>query len=139
MAAFPTFPENPGIGPNYSNRYFLGMTRETQNTDQGFEIVTHLLSPAYQLENSRNGWITALNDTEVQAAYGQNIPELKDKNLQALFYNEPGELVPILDVPLWREVHTFAREVITEIALGEKEVDQGLAYLEEKINEMIQN
>lgn len=138
IAAFPTFAQHPNIGPNYQLRYFLGITTENEHEDLSFELISYLLSDEYQLENSRNGWITVLNNTDIQSAYGQNIPEFNGKNVQSLFINEPGHLAPIIDLPLYREVSLLAREVMTEIALGEKEIDSALEYLEEKINALIQ-
>lgn len=83
----PVFQDNPGVGLQ-SNFYSLFVTGQSKHKEEATAVIAHLLSNEVQSQLSKRGLITPLLSKDVQKAFGENMPELKGKNLQAVYANK---------------------------------------------------
>jgi multiple sugar transport system substrate-binding protein len=83
----PSFADKPSIGLQ-PNPYVLYITQQSKYKDQAFQVISYLLSDEVQIELSKDGVVTPLESKAVHQVYGQNLPQLKGKNTQAVFYNK---------------------------------------------------
>lgn len=93
VVAAPVFKDAPSIGLQ-SNFYSLYMTGQSQHKDEAFAVISHLLSDEVQTQLSKKSVISPLVSKEVQQAFAQDIPELKGKNVQAVYYNKYASAPP---------------------------------------------
>ncbi|MDF2716153.1 MAG: extracellular solute-binding protein family 1 [Paenibacillus sp.] len=87
VVAAPVFKDAPGVGLQ-SNFYSLFVTGQSKHKDEAAAVIAHLLSDEVQTQLSKKGLITPLVSKDVQKAFGDNMPELKGKNVQAVYANK---------------------------------------------------
>jgi multiple sugar transport system substrate-binding protein len=87
VVAAPVFKDAPGVGLQ-SNFYSLFVTGQSKHKDEAAAVIAHLLSDEVQTQLSKKGLITPLVGKDVQKAFGDNMPELKGKNVQAVYANK---------------------------------------------------
>ncbi|MBD2868525.1 ABC transporter substrate-binding protein [Paenibacillus arenilitoris] len=84
LASVPVFPEasSSKYQPNLNG---LFITQQSKNKELAFQVIQYLLSDEVQAERQKESIIGPLNVPEVQQAFAQNVPQMKDKHIQALF------------------------------------------------------
>ncbi|MFE5320496.1 ABC transporter substrate-binding protein [Paenibacillus sp. NPDC056579] len=85
MVSLPSFSDAPGIGPQIMYTY-LGIPSFSKHQDEAMKIIQYLTSDEFQMQLSKQGFLTSLNNQEILKAIGQDTPD-KDKNLKAIYYN----------------------------------------------------
>lgn len=86
LVALPTFKEKPRIG-SQAAPVVMGVTSSAKNKEAAFEAIKYLVSTENQMAYSKQGIMPVINDNAVKKAYGQE-SIFKDKNWQAVFYNQ---------------------------------------------------
>ncbi|WP_028548570.1 ABC transporter substrate-binding protein [Paenibacillus sp. UNC451MF] len=92
MVSLPTFKSMPGIGSQAYPSYF-GITKFTENRDAAMEVLKYLTSEQFQMELSRQGIMTVLNNPSIKSSLGQDSP-FKGKNYKAVYYNQFAPIAP---------------------------------------------
>ncbi|CAG7635794.1 hypothetical protein PAESOLCIP111_03705 [Paenibacillus solanacearum] len=87
----PYYEQAPGVGPQ-SYPAYLSVTNLSQNKPLAFDIVAYLVSEEYQLENTKQGRATVLNNRDILKHYGEAMPKFKGKNIAAMFPQKRAEL-----------------------------------------------
>ncbi|CAG7650137.1 ABC transporter substrate-binding protein [Paenibacillus allorhizosphaerae] len=87
----PSYEQAPGIGPQ-SYPAYLSVTNLSKNKPLAFDIVAYLVSEEYQLENTKLGRATVLNNREILKHYGESMTKFKGKNIAAMFPQKRAEL-----------------------------------------------
>ncbi|WP_282936381.1 extracellular solute-binding protein [Paenibacillus sp. RC67] len=85
MVSVPTFNDAPRIGPQIMYTY-LGVPSFSKHKDEAMKVIQYLTSDEFQMELSKQGFLTALNNQDIQNTIGQDTVD-KDKNLKAIYYN----------------------------------------------------
>ncbi|MDF2717070.1 MAG: hypothetical protein K0R28_3995 [Paenibacillus sp.] len=135
MAAFPSFKELPGVGPQpYPVSFYL--TKTSKFKDQAFEAIAFLASEEYQLPAVKKGiFHTALKSETLRNAFGQEADMYKGKNTKAML---PQKYAP--GAPLTR-FNNIARDRLyvayLEVARGLKDLNTALREAGEKANQKI--
>lgn len=92
----PTYADLPGVGPQPYPTFF-NITNMAIDRQAAFDAISYLTSDEFQMARSKAGVLTVLNNPEIKRAYGQDIAQLKGKNLNAFFPQitaESGEWTP---------------------------------------------
>ncbi|MFC5653634.1 ABC transporter substrate-binding protein [Paenibacillus solisilvae] len=84
LVSVPVFPEASGskYQPNLNG---LFITQQSKHKELAFQVIQYLLSDEVQAEREKEAIIGPLNVPAVQQAFAQNVPQMKDKHVQALF------------------------------------------------------
>ncbi|WP_179136080.1 ABC transporter substrate-binding protein [Paenibacillus sp. 32352] len=85
MVSVPSFSDAPRVGPQIMYTY-LGIPAFSKHKDESMKIIQYLTSDEFQMELSKQGFLTALNNPDIQNVIGQETAD-KDKNLKAIYYN----------------------------------------------------
>jgi multiple sugar transport system substrate-binding protein len=86
MVTVPTFPEAPKAAP-FLNYRLAAVAPTSDHKEEAFKVIAYLNSDEVQTKLIRDGYVTSLKSPEIQKQFAANMPELKDKNLQAIFKN----------------------------------------------------
>lgn len=132
MASFPVHADAPGTGPA-SYYYYLGIAKSSLRKNEAFEMIAHLVSKGPQLENSRKGIASILTDPEMKDRFGEAMPALAGKRVQAFFFHtKTGSMDPEFDTEMQRwdvydrdfgrldEVLEFWRQKLAKIGVETK-------------------
>ncbi|MFC5653633.1 ABC transporter substrate-binding protein [Paenibacillus solisilvae] len=84
ISSVPVFPEAPN-NKYQANVNGLFITKQSKHKDLAFQVIQYLLSPEVQEARAKEGIISPLNDSKVQEAFAQNVPQLKDKHTAGIF------------------------------------------------------
>ncbi|CAG7645393.1 ABC transporter substrate-binding protein [Paenibacillus allorhizosphaerae] len=134
IVTVPTYPEAPGVDP-YANYTYLGITPTSKYPDEAFKLITFLNSDEVQTQLNRAGFPTVLKSADIQKQFGANSPELKDKNLQAIFKHKQSDphVSPYFD----SSVDSLVRAKFNEIVEGKKDNNTILRELDEAIDKKV--
>lgn len=118
LASYPIVQEYPDVVPSDLD-YFLSINPRGSQKDLSFEVIQYLVSPEFQLENSRKGSASPLNQLEIHQAFGADNPHLKEKNIAALYrYLSQGKLL---------QNHPYERLVRSHIIDTQKKIKEFMA------------
>lgn len=90
LVSLPVFKDRPKVGTMTSPRVFA-VTKMSKHPDMAMEVIKYLTSVEAQMQYSKEGAMTVLNDENVKQAIGSESP-YKDKNWKALYYNDLAEM-----------------------------------------------
>ncbi|MBP1990758.1 ABC transporter substrate-binding protein [Paenibacillus eucommiae] len=127
FAALPTFADLPNVGSQAMSTVF-GLTSTTQHVEESMEVLSYLVSKEYQMEVSRSGSISVLNDEEVKAVLGKDT-QFPDKNWGALTYNKIAPLAPI--PKYWTDFQNILLSKVPEVMNGNLDVNTALREAQE--------
>ncbi|CAG7653284.1 hypothetical protein PAESOLCIP111_06733 [Paenibacillus solanacearum] len=135
VASFPVFQEKPEIGPQPYPTYFY-ITKTSKHKDVAFEVISYLTSDEFQLHLARNGLFPALKSRDAMKEYGQNIPFLKNKNMNGFL---PKQFAPPAKPSTFQSVaHTPLHGAFDAVLLKEKDINTALREAEEKANKAVE-
>lgn len=135
MAQYPTYPERPNTYGNSSVQMLL-LTQTSKNKDQAMQVIAVAASEELQMESSRQGRVTPLQNKEIQQAFGTGVDYLKGKNLQSVYKSKP------VQYPVSSQYRTKAEGIVVAKfnAFRDNQIDvnTALKQAEEEINAMIE-
>jgi multiple sugar transport system substrate-binding protein len=134
LAAYPHFNEAPDYGLSLEAMSFM-ISSTSKHKDEAFKIIQLLTNKDHLLYASRNGRFPAVNDPEMQKVYGQNIEELKGKNVQAFFKSKPAPSTRIYDNS--RLIESIVRSAVDKFADGGGDVNTILRDAQEQATKTI--
>jgi multiple sugar transport system substrate-binding protein len=70
------------------------ISKQSTKKDQAFNVMTYLLSEEMQVELSKEGIIGPLQTQAVKEAFGKNLPQMKGKNIESIFYGKYAAATP---------------------------------------------
>ncbi|CAG7648629.1 hypothetical protein PAESOLCIP111_05647 [Paenibacillus solanacearum] len=92
--SLPSFKEAPGTG---SQMYptFASVSSTSKNKEVAFEILAYLTSDEMQLKFAKEGTgLPVVNNPKLMEAFGEDIPQLKGKNIKAFYPAKPAAISP---------------------------------------------
>ncbi|GAA3401604.1 ABC transporter substrate-binding protein [Paenibacillus hodogayensis] len=93
IASVPELAQKPKTGfKPASLSLFLSSTSE--HRDEAFKVMAYLVSDEFQGKLTRQAVGTPLANPEVRKAFGQDLPQWKGKNVQALYYYPDAPAAP---------------------------------------------
>jgi multiple sugar transport system substrate-binding protein len=89
MASYPTYQEAPGKGINY-DLHVMAITANSTNKEAAALVLSVITSDESQKLIEQSGRISVLKDASIHKLFGQNLPFLKNKNVDAIFKVTPA-------------------------------------------------
>ncbi|UUZ97729.1 extracellular solute-binding protein [Paenibacillus sp. P25] len=130
----PFYKDRPNVYGN-STVYMVGAVPSTKHMDQVLQVIEVLTSDEVQMNVSKAGRISPLNNDAVQKAFGQDDPSLKTKNVSGIVKSQPVKY-PIY---LYREIaEPLTIKKFDELLSGSGDVNAALRELDEEMNKAIQ-
>lgn len=136
LAATPILKAAPDTG-RMANGLVLAITESSEYKNEAMQVIIHLLSEEVQLELAQNGRPSVLKASRFKQVFGENMPYLTEKNLEAVFASIPTK--PLATSPYDSFAQQFMLQtVISSIEQG-MEIEAALQIAEEQINNYITN
>ncbi|MEF3309349.1 ABC transporter substrate-binding protein [Paenibacillus sp. GYB004] len=136
IATFPSFADQPGVGPQPYPTYFY-ITLTSKHKDDAFDAIAYFASDEFQMERSKEGrFLTTSNNKAVRDAFGKDNPMYQGKNVKAL---QPDKYASPSDV---NKYNTVAADDLTAamklVIQGTKDLNTALREAEETTTKKIQ-
>lgn len=135
VSAFPTFKEAPETDTNRNYQIYV-ITNNSKVKEEAFEVISYLMSDEVQRSLSREGYVTSLNNKDIQNLLAVDVPLLKNKKISNLFkYDKEGTytysryLIGSVTSPLSR--------AFTQIKNDQTDINSALRTAEEEMNKAI--
>jgi len=134
LAAYPTFKDKPGVGSQQYPDYWT-IPNFSQHKEMAFEVLKYLVSDEYQMELSKRGDMTVLQNPEVRKAFGTGSIN-KDKNLAAAYYNKfaPISRKDVND----KTVEKAITNKLVDLAMGRTDLNTALREAKEEADKAIE-
>ncbi|CAG7644004.1 ABC transporter substrate-binding protein [Paenibacillus allorhizosphaerae] len=114
----PSFKEMPGVGSQmYST--FASVYSNSKHKDVAFEILAYLTSDEMQVKFAKDGTgMPIVKNTKLLESFGQDLPQLKGKNIKAFYPTKPAPVSPrtIYDDLSSKYAVTALREVAQKVS-----------------------
>ncbi|WP_282942563.1 extracellular solute-binding protein [Paenibacillus sp. RC67] len=114
----PSFKEAPGVGSQmYST--FASVYSNSKHKDVAFEILAYLTSDEMQVKFAKDGTgMPIVKNTKLLDSFGQDLPQLKGKNIKAFYPTKPAPVSPrtIYDDLSSKYAVTALREVAQKVS-----------------------
>ncbi|WP_176705941.1 ABC transporter substrate-binding protein [Paenibacillus hemerocallicola] len=135
MVTLPTFASGPktGIQPVVSGLY---VSKTSQNKNEAFKVVAHLLSEEIQTERSRIGEPSILKKPEIKNSFATEMPHTKGRNVVAFVSGMPAPS-PSSVTKYDALAGTEMVKKFKEVAFNGKDINTALREAEEIINKKI--
>lgn len=132
---FPTFREMSGVGPQAYPLYFY-LSSTSQVKDDAFEVLAYLTSDEYQMESSKQGNFTVLQNPSIQNALAESLPKFNGKNVKAFM---PDRFAP----PAYQTkydsiVRGFLDSEFKNVVNGQKDINTALRDANEAGNQRME-
>lgn len=132
---FPTFKERPGVGPQPYPLYFY-LSSTSQVKEEAFEVLAYFTSHEYQLESSRKGNFTVLQDKEIQESLAAALPKFNGKNVMAFM---PNQFAPPAHRTRYDSiVRGFLETAFRDVVNGEVDINTALRVAQEAANSRVE-
>jgi multiple sugar transport system substrate-binding protein len=129
LVTIPNFADNKGKGRD-DHTAFLILSNTSPHKDQAMQVIKLLTSKESQLIQSRSGRVPASGDPEVIKQFGQDIPQLRNKNLSAIF---EYPLTPAIEYTIYdTDILSILRGIRKEVAVNKKDVNTALREAQEQ-------
>jgi multiple sugar transport system substrate-binding protein len=91
LASSPNFPEALGTEAGLDIHLFE-LYSKGKHLEEAFKVIDYFTSKEVGLLAAQGGRVSALTDTDVQKAYGKELPTLNGKHVEAIFKVKPAKL-----------------------------------------------
>jgi multiple sugar transport system substrate-binding protein len=134
IVTFPSMPNKKLTVDTPLNVLFV-TSKDAKLQEAAFHVISFLNSKEQQLRLSKAGRPSVLNDSDIKKAFGQDLPSLQGKNIQAGFKykNEPLNRKYKYDDIITTELNKAATAVIK----GDKDINTSIREAEEAANKTI--
>ncbi|MCC2683734.1 MAG: family 1 extracellular solute-binding protein [Paenibacillaceae bacterium] len=130
IVSYPTFDDAPATGPQFDG-HVLVVTEASKHKAQSAQVLETLLSDEVQMQLSQNGRVSVLADNKMKAAFGSNVPQYKQKNLQAIFKTNPA--IPNAPTVSDQPAGVIMDQAMQKVVRGST-VEQALKDADDQIN-----
>jgi multiple sugar transport system substrate-binding protein len=134
MASYPAFKENPGKDRGARVKS-LAISSTSTHKEEAFQLILYLTGEEHQLEISREGSLSSLNDPKMKDEFGKAVESLKGKNVKGVLKNPPADSVP----PNKYEdlVNGELNKIVGKVLGGTIDINSALRQAEEAANKAI--
>lgn len=134
VVQYPSYPEKPNTYGNASVNVIM-ITKTSKHKDRAMQVVEAAVSDAVQMESSKSGRVTPLQNADIKKAFGVNKEVFRGKNVQGIFKSKP------VKYPIASQYRGTAENIVrnkfNEYAKGEVDVNTALARADEEINKAV--
>lgn len=133
LTTYPENPKAPGVG-TMTSAYSLYIINTSVQKEEAFQAISVLLSDEAQLEISRGGRMSVLNNQDVQQQFGQNNEQLRGKNVIAFTKTKPAATETFRNI----QVVPIVNAALTDMLYNGKDINTALREADEKMNQALQ-
>ncbi len=135
LVQYPSYPGRPNTYGNASVN-MMAITQSSKYKEQALQVIEVVTSDEVQLEIARQGIISPLKNTAIQAEFGKNLNVLKGKRIESIFKSKP---VPYPKASPYRsKSEGIVAKYFNEYMNGTIDVNTALSKAEEEINKMLE-
>lgn len=137
VVTYPVWEGYEGLNPQPNSGGFA-IAAPSENKEVVMKLIEYLLSDEVQMEKSKKGQPSVLVNPEIHAVFGEDVPELQGKNIEALFkyeYATGPEKRPKYNIIPWAEFQEFANSGLTVneyLRVYQEKVEEAIRQLEER-------
>ncbi|WP_218093652.1 ABC transporter substrate-binding protein [Paenibacillus solanacearum] len=136
LASYPTFKENPGVGPA-SGPFLMMVCSQSKHKQEAFQVISEIVSKENQLVIAKEGQkLPAMNDEELKKSFAANNPIMKEKNVQSIFKVKSAPIG--VRTEYYDAANKPLKENLKKVAEGTMDMNTALRDAEEKANKAIQ-
>lgn len=134
LVQFPNFEGSVGKGREV-DIHMLMISSLSKQVDEAFEVIKLVTSDEVQMDLSRSGKLSVLNNAEMINNYGSHVPALQGKNTAAIFKSTPStpHVVSLYDSKL----KTLVTNSRSQLAVDKKDLNTFVRDLQEAANQEI--
>ncbi|TMV52773.1 extracellular solute-binding protein [Paenibacillus mesophilus] len=139
IVSYPTFPGESKImawrGPAY-----WSVSALSKHKDDAFQVIMAMVSDEVQLADSKKGILPTVVNKQIKDAFGQERPDMKSKNIGALFYYKewapysPKRKSGAANVATVFQQNNMA-VTFHDVAMGKTDMNTALRQLDEKLKQ----
>ncbi len=134
LAAMPILEEAPDTG-RAPFGLALAVTKQSEKKEQAIQIISSVLSEEAQMEMARNGRPGVIRSSSWMNVFGENLPHLEGKHVQAAFSSTP--IRPLTVTRYDQTAQQIMQQAIIAYAEQGMDIDVVLQMAEEQINRYI--
>ncbi|MBD2864400.1 ABC transporter substrate-binding protein [Paenibacillus oceani] len=135
LVQYPILKENPNKYPAISV-HSLFVSKTSKHKDQAMQVIDVFTSEEVQMWLSRQGKGSTLKSEAIKAAFGADVPLLKNKNIAGALKSQP------LAMPAVHQLETSASTVTNKYfgsyLSGEMDLNSALRLADEEVNKLIE-
>ncbi|WP_028549117.1 ABC transporter substrate-binding protein [Paenibacillus sp. UNC451MF] len=142
MVTIPTFKELPNVG-SQSGAYYWYISNTNKNKDLSFHVISYMLSDEVQLDMAKTiGLVPSLkSSSDIFKSIGQDVPELKGKNIQAVYKYKPAAAPPKRDKGLIganpNELKKIVEKIFDRTTLDNVDINTALRDAQEEMAKQV--
>lgn len=137
IAQYPAFPEQPNVAAEV-DAWILHITKQSEHKQAAFEVIETVLSEEVQTKIAKNGRTPIMETSKVLDAFGENLPHVEGKNLEAVFKSDPAPALPVVKNSRDNDVGLL-RDSIIDVVNGEIDINTALREAQEELEAMIED
>jgi multiple sugar transport system substrate-binding protein len=136
LASYPTFKDNPGIGPA-SGPFLMMVCSQSKQKQEAFKVISEIVGKENQMVIAKEGLkLPSMDDEEMRKNFATNNPIMKEKNVQSIFkvksapIGARSEYYDAANKPL--------KDNLKKVTQGTMDINTALRDAEDKANVAIQ-
>jgi ABC-type glycerol-3-phosphate transport system substrate-binding protein len=135
MVQYPSYKDAPNRS-GMVDIHMISVTKASKHKEDAVKVVEILTSDETQLIASKSRpAVTPLTNPEMAKQFGQDMPYLKGKNIQAMFKSKPAP-APQLSL-YYNQARTILQQHHANVIEGKKDVNTALREAEQEINKKL--
>ncbi|RKN71899.1 ABC transporter substrate-binding protein [Paenibacillus ginsengarvi] len=121
---------------------YWSISETSKHKDEAFEVIMEMLKDEIQMEDSKQGIPTTLNNKDIQNALGSEHAIYKTKNMKAVSFYPPTDPTPkrkpgLVDVPLASQQSAVSTAFVDYVS-GKTDLNTALRQLDEKLKQLVE-
>jgi len=137
MVSYPTFKENPGVGPA-SGPWLMMICSQSKKKQEAFQVLTAIVSKENQLSIAKEGLkLPSYDDEELRKSFAANNPVMKVKNVQSIFKVKSAAIGARTEY--YDAANKPLKDNLKKVVDGGMDINSALRDAEEKANKDIQS
>ncbi|CAG7632047.1 ABC transporter substrate-binding protein [Paenibacillus allorhizosphaerae] len=143
MVTIPTFKEAPNVSAQ-PGAYYWYISQTNKHKDISFAIISYMLSDEIQLDMAKTlGLVPSLKNTsDIFKSIGQDVPQLKGKNIGAVYKYKPAAAPPKRDKSLIganpNELKKSIEKVFDRVTLDKVDINTALRDASEEMAKAVE-
>jgi multiple sugar transport system substrate-binding protein len=135
IGSFPVFADQPGVGPSVNADYVF-ITSKSRNRDAAFQVLSYLSSEDYQAwAASTYAFLPTLkNADQIMKQFGQSIPGISSKNIQAIL---PKSFAAMQVITPYTSIASLEMEQAAKDFVGGKDANTVLREAAERVDRKV--
>lgn len=134
VGQYPSYPERPNTY-GMVDSWVMVVSKVSQHPVQAMQVINVITSDEVQLAAAKMGQMSTLVNPEMKQRFGEEMPQLKGKNIQSIFKSNPA---PFPRFSLYnRRALPLLVENLNKVIAGSMDINTALRDADERINQFL--